>query len=103
LRQLRQIVGTLELQKQVDGVIARMETKPWPISYSHFRDGEHFSCLQYESNSLKSFEEKLTQFPSGSTFTWNADGGSLSIEDQNVIQELTDFLSKHSMSLILSK
>ena len=86
----------------MEGILAGWEKKPWTISYYRAGDHIHFRVLQYEIDSLKGVEEKLTQFPVGSKFTLASNGGSATEEDRSISHELSEFLASHAMKLTLT-
>ena len=101
LHKLRQLALGPDTQ-QVEGLLAGWEKKPWTISYYRAGDHIHFRVLQYEIDSLKAFEEKLAQFPVGSSFTLDSSGGSATEEERSISNELAEFLTNHGMKLTLS-
>lgn len=98
LRRLRQLAVGQNMQQQVDSMISLWDAKPYLISYFPFGESERLQVAQYETYSLKQLEEKLSQFPAGSSFTWS---GSLATEedDARMFKELSEFLTSHGMKL----
>ena len=76
-------------------MLAEWETKPWTISYYESQNQPHFRILQYEMESLKSLEEKLEQFPPGSTFAW----AGPSTDEKSPLREISEFVAIHGMKL----
>ncbi|HEY0320613.1 MAG TPA: hypothetical protein VGC66_06670 [Pyrinomonadaceae bacterium] len=98
LRRLRQLAVGKNMLDQVDSMISAWQAKPYLITYFPMIKEQRFHVLQYELDSLKNLEEKLAQFPAGSSFIWS---GSLATpaEDERMFQELSNFATSHGMKL----
>jgi hypothetical protein len=90
------------MQRQIDNMLAGWDAQPYTIVYFPDRDEQRFHVMQYEVYSLKSLEEKLAQFPSGSSFTWSG-AGDTEAEDEQMFKEVSDFLTSHGMKLTRQK
>lgn len=98
LRRLRELAIDSNSKQQVDRMIADWEKTPWTISYHRAGARQYFQVLQYETDSLKSLEEKLKQFAKGSSFTWAGNGPAQ--EDENkILEEVSTFLASQGMKL----
>ncbi len=98
LRRLQELALGSDGQQQLERMVAGWEKKPWRISYYRTGDQQHFQVLQYETDSLKSLEEKLTQFAKGSDFAWaNADPATE--DEKSLFREISDFLANHAMRI----
>ena len=98
LHRLRQLALGADMRQRVENMLTGWEKGRPTIAYSRGGDRPRFRVLQYEANSLKSFQEKLAQFPAGTEFNWGG-GGAASDEDEQVRQELSEFLESRGMKL----
>jgi hypothetical protein len=80
-------------------MIAGWERNPWAISFYRAGDRQHFQVLQYETDSLKSLKEKLSQFTKGSAFIWASSGAPASEDEKKIFKELSEFLASQGMKL----
>jgi hypothetical protein len=101
LRRLRQLAVMPDVQEDLDRVVSDWAEKPWAITFM-FSSGEpYFEVLRYEARSMKAIQEKLSNFPAGSTFFWRPALAAPGVDEKKVATELSDFLSSHGMKLII--
>jgi hypothetical protein len=99
LRKLQQLSVGTSMKQPIDGILAQWGRKPWRIQFLHFLGGPQFDVLQYHLKSLDSLQNKLSQFPSGSSFVWSEASATPSPEGAKIFVELSDFLKARGMSL----
>ena len=99
LQKLQQLSVGKSMRQPIDGILAQWDHKPWRIQFLHFSSGPQFDVLQYHLKSLDSLRDKLSQFPSGSSFVWSEASATLSPEGAKNFVELSHFLTAHGMSL----
>jgi hypothetical protein len=98
LQRLRQLSAGPSMQQQVDGVIAQWDQKPWRIDFVPSTDSQ-FNLLQYNLKSLDLLEQKLSQFPPGSSFIWSEASAVPSSNGAKVFAELSEFRLGRGMTL----
>ncbi|HEU4390998.1 MAG TPA: hypothetical protein VFV34_24545 [Blastocatellia bacterium] len=98
LRSLRQLAVDPDSVRELEIMIAQWDKKPWAISYNQSGTRPDFNVLQYDLNSIETLEEKLAQFPTGSSFTWvgSAPGSD---EEARFLHRISEFLAKRGMKL----
>jgi hypothetical protein len=96
LKQLAQITQIKELEKTIASDLKLWEQQPFKIRFSVIPDIGGFGggVAQYSYKSIHDLEEKLSQFPSGTEFTFHTpphDSGKLDMART----ELRNFLDTH--------
>ena len=96
LRRLVDLSIGPQQRQQAEQYLRTWRTRPWSIQYIPFDKGQ-FQIVQYHERSLETAEEKLLQFPHGSTFEWF--GGGVEGEAK-AFQELSRFATEHGIKLV---
>ncbi len=94
LQRLAQQTKVQRVRQQVDGYLKIWEQGPYIISIDPSPFGFHARVAQYEFQSVDALKEKLTQFPSGTTFSFFISSPESS--DSETAVELRKFLTTHN-------
>ncbi|HEY8227551.1 MAG TPA: HEAT repeat domain-containing protein [Pyrinomonadaceae bacterium] len=97
LQRLSQQTKVRRLRQQLDNYLKLWDDEPLTIILDPSPFGFHARVAQYEFQSLEALKEKLTQFPSGTTFALSVSRSESS--DNQTAVELRTFLSSHGMSV----
>lgn len=96
LRRLIDLSIGPQQRQQAEQYLRTWRNRPWSIQFIPIDKGQ-FQIVQYHERSLKDAEEKLIQFPRGSTFQWS--GGGVEGEAK-AFQEISHFATEHGIKLV---
>jgi hypothetical protein len=98
LQKLQSLSVGPSMQQTIDGIQAEWDAKPWTIRYLP-ASGPQFSILQYDLNSVETLKQKLSQFPSGSSFLWSEVSATPDPDGSRLFDDVSQFLAAHGMLL----
>jgi sugar/nucleoside kinase (ribokinase family) len=70
----------------------KFERRPSPMEYLDLAERLHYTINQYRCDSMKALEQKILQFPTGSTFDFAWD---FTAADKDEVLEIGAFLRSH--------
>jgi hypothetical protein len=98
LLRLQQLSVGAQMRNYLDNILPQWDAKPWGILYlDDSVGGPTFNVLQYDLRSLDALKRKLSQFPAGSSFSWN--DSQPTSDSKKLAADLSIFLQEHGMSL----
>ncbi len=97
LRRLIDLSVGPQQRRQAEQYLATWRARPWSIQFIPFDRGQ-FQIAQYHATSLQGVEDKLLQFPRGSTFQWSGGGGT--DDEENSFREIFQFASEHGLKVL---